>query len=88
MNSETDTYCKKEFLTDSPEAGTSTVVSFCGDIRWRPSEEPEHLEFFEVSSCHERARLHRTYTMTREEWVQQLKRLRSHLDEYISFLEA
>ena len=82
------TYCKKEFLTDSPDPGTSTVASFCGDIKWRPCDEPEHLEFLEISSCHERARLHRTYDMTRGEWIAQVKRLRAHLDEYINFLEA
>lgn len=28
------TYCKKEFLTDSPEPSTSSIVSFSGLIQW------------------------------------------------------
>ena len=61
------TYCKKEFLTDSPEPSTSTVVSFYGDIKWSKDESGGNVSFLEISSCHERARLHRTHEMTEQE---------------------
>lgn len=80
-------YCKKEFLTDSPEPSTSTVVSFSGLIQWGKNEKPEHLDFLEISSCHERARLHRTYEMTAAEWILQVEKLRDHINDYLEFLE-
>ena len=80
------TYCKKEFLTDSPEPSTSTVVSFSGFIQWGKNEKPEYVDFLEISSCHERARLHRTYEMTTVEWILQLERLRDHIESYLEFL--
>lgn len=89
MNSNNEvTYCKKEFLTDSPDSGTSTVSSFYGNVTWGQGEAPENLSFLEVSSCHERARLHRTHDMTHEAWVNQLKRLSNHINEYLYFLET
>ncbi len=81
------TYCKKEFLTDSPEPSTSSVVSYSGLVQWGKNEKPEFLSFLEISSCHERARLHRTYEMTAQEWIDQVRRLREHVDCYLKFLE-
>ena len=81
------TYCKKEFLTDSPEPSTSSIVSFSGLVQWGKNDKPEPLSFLEISSCHERARLHRTYQMTSQEWINQVRRLRNHVNEYLAFLE-
>ncbi len=80
------TYCKKEFLTDSPEPSTSSVVSFCGNVQWGKKDKPEPLSFLEISNCHEKARLHRTYQMTKQEWINQVTRLRDHINEYLNFL--
>lgn len=82
-----EAYCKKEFLTDSPEPSTSSVVSFSGLIQWGHNDKPEPLSFLEISSCHERARLHRTYEMTAEEWILQVTKLRDHINDYLRFLE-
>lgn len=82
------TYCKKEFLTDSSDPGTSTVVSFYGDVTWHKESGPEQLSFLEISSCHERARLHRTHEMTEQQWIDQVRRLKKHIEEYLRFLEA
>lgn len=79
-------WCKKEFLTDSPEPSTSSVVSFCGEMQWGKSDKPEPLSFLEISDCHEKVRLHRTYEMTIAEWTAQVKRLRDHINEYLDFL--
>ena len=82
------TYCKKEFLTDSPEPSTSTVVSFYGDIKWSKDQAGGNVSFLEISSCHERARLHRTYEMTEQDWIKQVKKLCDHINEYLEFLET
>jgi len=81
-------YCKKEFLTDAPEPSTSAVVSFCGNVQWGKKDKPEPLSFLEISNCHEKARLHRTYEMTAQEWVDQVTRLRDHINAYLDFLKA
>ena len=79
-------YCKKEFLTEDPEPSTSTVCSFYGDIKWSKDEKGGNVSFLEISSCHERARLHRTFEMTHNEWLNQVRKLRDHINEYINFL--
>jgi hypothetical protein len=81
-------YCEKEFLTDSPEPSTSTVVSFYGDVQWGRNDRPENLSFLEISDCHERVRLHRPYEMTNAEWLAQVQRLQAHIGRYINFLET
>jgi hypothetical protein len=82
-----DIWCKKEFLTPENEPSTSTVVSFAGKIKWSSKQDSEEdLYFVEVSSCHERARLHRTYEMSMAEWVDQVTKLRDHLNKYLVFL--
>ena len=81
------TYCKKEFLTDPDEPSTSTIVSFYGDIKWSKDADGGNVSFLEISSCHERARLHRTYEMTHEEWTEQVRRVKNHVEKYLQFLE-
>lgn len=81
------TYCKKEFLTDSPEPSTSTVVSFSGDIQYGCSETPELVSFLEISSCNSKIRLHRKHEQTFQEWVEELRRLRDHINDYLNFFE-
>lgn len=80
------TYCKKEFLTKENEPSTSTVVSFSGLIQWGKNDKPEPLSFLEISSCHEKARLHRTYEMTPGDWILQVEKLRDHINDYLDFL--
>ena len=80
------TYCKKEFLTKENEPSTSTVVSFSGLIQWGRNDKPEPLSFLEISSCHEKARLHRTYEMTAGDWILQVEKLRDHINDYLDFL--
>jgi len=81
-------YCKKEFLTDTPEPSTSTIVSFAGEVQWGKNDKPELLRFVEISNCHEKARLHQTYGMTKEEWIEQVERLRDHLNQYLKHLSS
>lgn len=83
----TKTYCKKEFLTDSPEPSSSSVVSFYGEIKWGKDTEGGNVSFLEISSCHEKARLHKTFEMSDEDWLNQVRKLRNHINEYINFLE-
>ena len=83
-----ETYCKKEFLTEESEPSTSTVVSFYGDIKWSKDEKGGNVSFLEVSSCHERARLHRTFEMSHDDWVKQVCALRDHIDDYLTFLKT
>ncbi|MFW6219330.1 MAG: hypothetical protein ACOC33_00550 [bacterium] len=81
-------WCKKEFLTPENEPSTSTVVSWAGEVQWNGRQDgKENLFFVEISNCHEKARLHRTYEMTKADWINQIKKLRNHLDEYLNFLE-
>lgn len=81
-------YCDKEFLTDSPEPSTSNVCSFYGDIKWDKDQDGGNVSFLEISSCYDTARLHRTYEMTEKEWIKQVTRLRDHIDRYLSYLNT
>jgi hypothetical protein len=86
--SEGKRWVKKQFLTAENEPSTSTVVSFYGDIKWDKDATGGNVSFLEISSCHERARLHRTFEMTHTEWVEQVRALRDHVDGYLEFLQS
>jgi len=80
-------WCKKEFLTEENEPSTSTVVSWAGPVKWNSRQDGEEdLHFLEISNCHEKARLHRTFEMTDMEWIDQVKKLRNHLNDYLGYL--
>ena len=83
-----DKWCKKEFLTSEDEPSTSTVCSFYGDIKWSKDTEGGNVSFLEVSSCHERARLHRTFEMSEKDWIEQVEKLHKHVGEYLHFLKT
>ena len=85
--SEGKRWVKKQFLTDENEPSTSTVVSFYGDIKWDKDAAGGNVSFLEISSCHERARLHRTFEMTHAEWIEQVRRLYEHIGGYLKHLE-
>ena len=85
--SDIKTWCKKEFLTDAPKPSTSTVVSFSGEVQYRNDEKPELVSFLEISSCNSKIRLHRKNEQTFQEWVEELIRLRDHIDDYLNFFE-
>ena len=57
-----------------------------GKLNGVRQDSEEDLYFIEISSCHERARLHRTYEMSMAEWVDQVTKLRDHLNKYLEFL--
>lgn len=80
-------YCEKEFLTDAPDPGASTVVSYSGKTTWHKDAGPEQLDFLEISSCHERARLHRTLDITEQDWINQVTKLSEHITRYLCFLK-
>jgi len=62
-------------------------VSFSGDVQYRSDEQPELVSFLEISSCNSKIRLHRKNEQTAQEWIDEIRRLRDHINDYLKFFE-
>ena len=81
------TFSKRVWLNRDESGSTGSVVAFCGDVKWKPGE-PEIMTFLEVADCHCKARLHRTYLDSREDFIIKMQTLRDTVDEFIDFLKS
>lgn len=85
-------YVKREWLNGDMSYSTGSVVSYHGkssdpylDHKKEPTE--THIMYLEISDCHHKVKLHRAYQDTPEEFIEKLKKLRMHIDDFITFLE-
>ncbi len=79
---------KKEFLTPEDEPSTSTICSFAGKTKWREDLPPFDNYSLAISDCKDTAKLHKTEEMSVSEWIQQVEKLRDHIDAYLNFLNG
>jgi len=77
-------YHDREWLTEEGDPATPSVVSFAGLTNWADGEEP--LYMVEISSCHDKVRLHKTHDQTLEDWKNQVEKLYAHVGRYLDYL--
>lgn len=81
-------YHEREWLTEIGNSSTPTVVSFAGEIKWGSEDKPSEFYMIEISSCHEKIRLHKTADQTDEDWIKQVWKLHTHVGKYLEFLRT
>ena len=82
-------YSKRVWLNKDSSASTGSVVAFHGDSSWRETDgKPEKTSFLEVSDCHCKVRLHRSYTDDMPSFVAKLRKLAAVAEEFATFLES
>lgn len=79
-------YNDKEWLTPIGISSTPSVVSFCGLTLYRKDEDLYKEYLIEISSCHDKVRLHKTGNQTVKDWVAQTELLYNHIGRYLEFL--
>lgn len=82
------TYHKREWLTKVGDPATPAVVSFAGKTKWGGEDNPSEFFMLEISSCHDKVRLHKTSDQTKEDWIKQMEKLHSHIGSYLEFLKS
>lgn len=85
-------YVKREWLNTEKSYSTGSVVSFCGknaDPYHDPEKEPneDFTMYLELSDCHRKVKLHRAFNDTPQEFIDKMKLLRDHIDQFITYLE-
>lgn len=85
-------YVKREWLNSDMSFSTGSVVSYHGknsdpyiDYQEEPTE--THIMWLEIADCKDKIKLHRAYKDTPKEFIEKMKKLRKHIDDFITFLE-
>jgi len=55
------------------------------DFDDEPTE--QYVMWLEIADCKDKVKLHRAYKDTPEEFIEKMKKLRMHIDDFITFLE-
>jgi len=80
-------YVEKMFLNSEESASTGSIVCFDGEHQWNKEKDPRKESWVEVADCHVKARLHRCYEDTAEDYLTKIKKMRDVLNRYIDHLE-
>lgn len=81
------TFSKRVWLNSDLSPSTGAAVAFCGPTKWNKGDE-ERVTFFEISDCHCKVRLHKTYSDTTEDFVEKIRKLSSLASDFADFLET
>ena len=81
------TFSRRVWLNPASSASTGAAVAFCGLTKWGKDEEEIHT-FFEVSDCHCKVRLHKTYSDTTAEFIEKMRTLSRLASDFADFLES
>jgi len=79
-------YHDREWLTEKGDSATPAIVSFAGEAKW--GSRNEQFRMIEVSSCHDKVRLHMTPDQDIDDWINQVRKLHAHIGRYLDFLNA
>ena len=79
---------EREWLTKIGDPATPSVVSFAGNTIWSGDEHQSEFFLLEISSCHDKVRLHKTSDQTKEDWIEQMEKLHNHIGRYLEFLKS
>lgn len=77
-------YCRRAFLNGPTSPSTGSCAAYHGPGSWAPHTADM---FFEVGDCRDKARLHKTDLDSPMDFLNKLRKLRSELDRFITFLE-
>jgi hypothetical protein len=79
-------FSRRVWLNKDTSGSTGAAVAFCGPAKWNNKEQEIHT-FFEVSDCHCKVRLHKTYSDTSAEFIEKMRTLSKLASDFADFLE-
>ena len=88
ISKESPAFCKKLWLNKSDSPSTGSVVVYHGKSSWFDPKSGLPVEdfFVEISSCREKARIHKSDIDSVEDYVLKITILRDCLTEYLEHL--
>lgn len=81
----TTKYSKRVWLNKTSSPSTGNVVAYDGNPEF--SDGPYHSMFLRISDCHTSIRLHKSEYDTEKDFINKMKKLRTVIDEFITYLE-
>ena len=73
----------RKWLNGKRSASTGSVVAYSGPAPWKKDK----MMILEISDCHNKVRLHKADVDSTKDFIKKLRRLRSVIDNFISYLE-
>ena len=77
-------YVSRQWLNKPSSPSTGSCVAYCGESSWDPKT---RMAFFEVSDCHNSARLHITELDSKDDFVCKLRILAKSAEDFANWLE-
>ena len=80
-------FSRRVWLNKETSASTGAAIAFCGPTKWSKGDEEIHT-FFEISDCHCKVRLHKTYSDSTDDFVAKMRKLSRLASDFADFLES
>lgn len=80
-------YCSRTWLNRDSSPSTGSIVCYDGTVKYADEDEELPNTFIEISDCHGKIRLHRTYFDTKEDFVKKIDTLIGELNRFKYYLE-
>lgn len=77
----------REWLNDLESPSTGTIAVFDGEVQWCSEESPGRRVWVEVSDCHCKVRVHKSYEQTTQQFCDKVRKMRDVLNGFIDHLE-
>ena len=82
-------YNKRLWVNPESCPSTGSVVAYHGPVNWGRSDEKRGTEsFFEVSDCHQKARLHRCKYDSMDEFIKKVEAVRDIANDFSIYLKS
>ena len=80
-------YVERKWLNKDDSYSTGSIVVFDGVHKWNEEDKPVRQSWVEISDCHVRARLHRVYEDTAEDFLKKVEDMRDVLARFAEHLK-
>jgi len=78
-------YNKRLWLNDDLSSYTGSVAAYSGKVNW--GGEKRKASFLEIADCQSKVKIHSGKQNNGKKYIKKLKKLRTFIDNFISFLE-
>ena len=79
-------FYRRIWLNKEGSASTGTAVAFSGVVKWK-SDSEKTITFLEISDCHCKVKLHKTYSDSNEDFIEKMRKLSQLASNFADFLQ-
>lgn len=78
-------YNTRAWLNSDDSPSTGSIVCFSGLTKY--SDGIDTNCFIEMADCHQKARIHKTFSDTMEDWILKVETLHKNIENYLTYLK-